>query len=361
MQIQNIALAFQTQGKPVHWQSFGQGHINQTLKVQTDTGNLYILQRINGYIFRQPEQLMENALAITTFLRKKGQKAGQVLHFIPTWEGQFLYIDDAGECWRMYDYIPGQSADHAESLEDFYRCGLAFGTFQMLLADFPAHTLHETIPNFHNTVERYAQFRASIGANASGRLAQVTTEVDFLLSLEDRAGTLQRMLEHGLLPLRVTHNDTKLNNLLFDDAGHPICILDLDTVMPGLSVMDFADAIRFGAATIPEDAPDWQNMTLDLDRFRAYARGFLEAAVTLTPTEVEMLPESVLIIALEQATRFLKDYLDGDVYYHIAYPEHNLVRARTQIQLAADVLQKMNEMNKIITEIYETIRKNRND
>ena len=350
---QHAALAFQTHGKPIQWVEFGQGHINLTLKVETDAGHPYILQRINHHVFRDPVGLMENLCAITAFLQEKNVCA---LHFIPTVDGGYFYQDPDGNYWRMYDFVPGVTLDNVECPEDFYRCGLGFGSFQMLLADFPAHTLHETIPCFHNTPHRYCQLKESIAADPVGRLAEVQPEVDFLLAHEQQAGTLQRMLDAGQLPLRVTHNDTKLSNILFDRENRPLCILDLDTVMPGLSAMDFADAIRSGAATATEDEPDTSKMALDLALFRSFATGFLEAATTLTPAEINILPLGALVITLEQAARFLKDYLDGDTYYRIAYPTHNLVRARAQIALAADMLLKMADMDCIITEIRRKTR-----
>ena len=352
MQILSFARAFPLQGAPVSYTQFGQGHINTTYKVTTDCGKAYILQQINQFVFRQPEKLMENAFAVTKYLQNLPGDH-MVLNFLPTLDGRLCHQDEDGQYWRMYHFIPGKTMERVENAEDFYRSGLGFGHFQMLLADFPAKTLHETIPNFHNTVDRYRQFHESIHADAAGRVQEVGSEIEYLLSMEDRAGSLQRQLEAGLLPLRVTHNDTKLSNLLFNEADEPICVLDLDTVMPGLSAMDFADAIRTGAATAAEDAQEISKMELDLHYFRAFAKGFLESASTLTKEEVHSLAEGALIITLEQAVRFLKDYLDGDVYYHIAYPTHNLVRARAQIKLAQDMTQKMQTMQEIILSIKE--------
>ena len=352
MQILSIARAFPIHGTPVSYTQFGQGHINSTFKVETDCGNAYILQQINQFVFRQPEKLMENAFAVTKYL-KNHPDGNTVLEFLPTVDGPLCYRDMTGEYWRMYHFIPGKTMERVENTEDLYRCGLGFGKFQMMLADFPADSLHETIPNFHNTVDRYRQFHDSIAADAAGRKQDVQVEIDYLLSMEDRAGALQRLLEAGKLPLRVTHNDTKLSNLLFNAEDQPICVLDLDTIMPGLSAMDFADAIRTGAATAAEDEPDTSKMGIDLHYFRAFAQGFLEKATTLTAEEINTLAEGALIITLEQAVRFLKDYLDGDVYYHIAYPTHNLIRARAQIKLAQDMVQKMQAMQEIVQSIKE--------
>ena len=343
------ACAFQINGNPIHWQEFGQGHINQTLKVTTDTGEEYILQRINQYVFHNPPQLMENACAITDFLRTKDPDPRHTLHFIPAKDGQDYFKDDCGEFWRMYRFVEGLSLDAPESDDDLYQGALAFGRFQMLLADFPAESLYDTIPNFHNTVDRFRLLREAVEKNTSGRLCNVAAELDYLFGHEELACTLQRMREDGQLPLRVTHNDTKLNNVLLDqNTREPLCVLDLDTVMPGLSLYDFGDSIRFGASVGGEAGQDTH---LDLHLFRVYTEGFLSAATNLTDKEVEMLPLSTFVITLELATRFLKDYLDGDLYFRTSHPEQNLERARTQIKLAADMLAKQEEMAKIVFEI----------
>jgi Ser/Thr protein kinase RdoA (MazF antagonist) len=248
--------------------------------------------------------------------------------------------------------------DAPETEEDFYQSALAFGRFQELLADFPAHTLYETIPEFHNTVDRYRQFNESVAIDPLGRVANIRDEIYYLKKQEEVAGTLQRMRESGELPLRVTHNDTKLNNVLLDRATRKsLCVLDLDTVMPGLSAYDFGDSIRFGAATAAEDEPDYEKMSLNLRLFEVYTKGFLEAAPALTDKEVEMLPMGALIMTLEVAVRFLKDYIDGDLYFKISYPEHNLIRARTQIRLAQDMQAKMQDMQRIVAEVSATVRK----
>ena len=352
MQITEIARQFPIQGLPVECKEFGQGHINLTYYIETDVQCQYILQRINQYVFRQPLQLMENVFAITEYLRKNPH-AGHVLQFLKTNNGCSCFRDPSGEYWRMYHFIPGQSMEQATCSDDLYKCGLGFGHFQKLLANFPADTLHETIANFHNTPQRYVQFRDSLQADVAGRKKDVSEEIQYLLSMEERVSSLQRMLDAGKLPLRVTHNDTKLNNLLFDADGQPICVLDLDTVMPGLAMMDFADAIRSGGSAAAEDEADLSKISLDLERFSSYAQGFLEYASTLTTAEVQLLAESALVITVEQAVRFLKDHLDGDVYFHIHYPGQNLIRARAQIKLAQDMQTKMDEMNQIIHKLWE--------
>ena len=357
MHIEKAAYAFRMNGTPVSCVVFGHGHINHTLKVTTDTGAEYVLQKINKYVFRDPVRLMANASAITEYLRKRIADPRLALHFIPTHKGLYYHRDRKGEFWRMYDFVGGFSLDTPESDEDFYQSALAFGRFQQLLSDFPADSLYETIPEFHNTIDRYNQFRASVETDPCGRAAQAREEIRFLLKREELGGTLQRMRENGELPLRVTHNDTKLNNVLLDrKTRQALCVLDLDTVMPGLSLYDFGDAIRFGAATAAEDEPDVEKMEMDLHLFEVYTRGYLEAAPSLTDKEVEMLPMGALIMTLEVATRFLKDYIDGDLYFKTAYPEHNLIRARTQIKLVADMQSKWDEMNRIVAEVAAQVR-----
>ena len=352
MQMEKAAYAFQLDGNPISCEVFGHGHINHTLKLTTDTGSEYILQRINTYVFKDPVRLMANVSSVTDFLRKKVDDSRLALHFLPTFDGNYYLVDEKGQYWRAYDFVGGFCLDTPESDEDFYQSALAFGRFQELLADFPAETLFETIPEFHNTIDRYRQFKDSVAADPMGRAAGVKAEIDFLLEREELGGTLQKMREDGLLPLRVTHNDTKLNNVLLDkNTRKSLCVLDLDTVMPGLSLYDFGDSIRFGAATAAEDEPDASKMSMDLHLFEVYTRGYLEAATTLTEREVAMLPMGALIMTLELATRFLKDYLDGDLYFKTDYPEHNLVRTRTQIKLVADMQSKWEDMNRIVAKV----------
>ena len=358
MQIEKSVFAFQLEGNPITCEEFGHGHINTTLKVTTDTGAEYVLQKINKYVFRNPIRLMANVSAVTEYLRQRVEDSRMALRFIPTHKGLYYHRDRKGEFWRMYEFVGGFCMDMPETEADFYESALAFGRFQEQLADFPANTLYETIPEFHNTIDRYQQFKASVEIDPCGRVNQAKEEIKFLLDREQLGGTLERMRQAGELPLRVTHNDTKLNNVLLDKKTRKsLCVLDLDTVMPGLSVYDFGDSIRFGAATAAEDEPDYEKMGLDLHLFQVYTKGYLEAATALTDKEVEMLPMGALIMTLELATRFLKDFIDGDLYFKTAYPEHNLVRARTQIALVADMQAKWNEMNQIVAEIAAQTRK----
>ena len=356
--MEKAVFAFQMNGNPVSCQPFGQGHINDTLKITTDTGDVYVLQRINTYVFRDPVGLMNNAGAVTDHIRMRVEDKRSALHFLTTEDGQFYHEDEKGQFWRMYDFVGGFCLDMPESDEDFYQSALAFGRFQQLLCDFPADTLVETIPEFHNTIDRYQAFRKAVEENPIGRLESAREEVEFLLQREERATQLQRMRLSGELPLRVTHNDTKLNNVLLDKKTRKsLCVLDLDTVMPGLSAYDFGDSIRFGAATAAEDEKDLSKMEMDLHMFEVYTKGFLEAATSLTDREVEMLPMGAYVMTVEVATRFLKDYLEGDLYFKTAYPEHNLVRARTQIKLAADMEKKMAQMEQIVANVAAQVRK----
>ena len=356
MSIETAITAFHCDGTPTSWHEFGQGHINTTLLVHTDTYHRYILQKINKYVFKEPEKVMENASAVTNFVRERSQDRHAALCYIPTHSGTYYFLDEEGEYWRMYEFVPGIGLEAPECDEDLYQCAKAFGKFQELLADFPSHTLHETIPMFHNTIDRYRQLKESIAADPVGRVATARRELDFLLEHEEIAGTLQRMLDDGKLPLRVTHNDTKFNNVLLDKDTHKcLCILDLDTVMPGLSLYDFGDAVRSSCATAAEDEPDLSKVSLDLHLFEVYTKGYLDAAPSLTHQEVDLLPTSVLVIALELASRFMKDYLDGDLYFKTKYPEHNLIRARNQLKLAADIEKKLPEMNQIVSAIRRKV------
>ncbi len=357
MQIERAAYAFRTDGEPVACEEMSQGHINQTLKITTDTGAEYVLQKINKYVFRNPIRLMSNVSSVTDYLSQRVDDPRLALHFIATHKGLYYHRDRKGEFWRMYDFVGGFCLDTPESEEDFYQSALAFGRFQHLLSDFPAESLYETIPEFHNTIDRYEQLKASIQLDPVRRVEDCREEIHYLLKQEKVAGTLQRMREAGELPLRVTHNDTKLNNVLLDrENRNSLCVLDLDTVMPGLSLYDFGDSIRFGAATAAEDEPDTEKMHLNLHLFEVYTKGYLEAAPSLTEKEVEMLPMGALVMTLELATRFLKDYIDGDLYFKTAYPEHNLIRARAQMALAIDMQDKWKEMNQIVTRVAGKVR-----
>ena len=352
MSILNAAFAFQCDGKPVSYEEFGSGHINNTYMIKTNTGTRYVLQHINKYVFRHPEEVMENVSAVTNYLLQQNGGTYTALHYMQTPQGLYYHLDCRGEYWRMYEFIPGICLNAPRMDEDLYQSALAFGQFQDLLKDFPAETLHESIPNFHNTIDRYQKFKTSVMVDAVGRRPTAAAEIAQLLSWENLACTLERQRAAGELPLRVTHNDTKLNNVLLNEFTHKaLCVLDLDTVMPGLSLYDFGDAIRFGASTAAEDETDLSKVGLDLHLFEVYAKGYLEAVPSLTDKEIEMLPIGAFVMTVEVAVRFLKDYLDGDLYFKIKRPDHNLIRARNQIALAADMERKLPQMANIIKEL----------
>jgi len=337
---------------------FGNGHINSTFLV-TDSSKQYILQRINTTVFTRPHEVMANIKGVTDHIRKKADLEGKdvkraTLDFklFPT--GNNYYDDSDGNCWRIYEFIDRTVAfDKVESAQDFYNCAYGFGIFQQQLADYPAETLHETIINFHNTPVRYENLMKAIAKNASGRADEVSAEIEFARKREDFCKILENARANGELPLRVTHNDTKLNNILFDEKTlEPVCVIDLDTVMPGYSVNDFGDSIRFGANTAVEDETDLSKVSLDLDLFRKYAEGFLKGCNgSLTQTELDLLPIGAIMMTLECGMRFLTDHIDGDVYFKIHRENHNLDRCRCQFALVADMERKLPQMNAIIKEL----------
>lgn len=343
---------FPTEGTPVKCEKIRSGHINQTYLITTDTGAKYILQWINQFVFPRVDALMNNMSAISAFLREHQKGKMAMISYIDTLDGHTHYDDGEGGCWRIYRFVDNSIClQHAESAEDFAESARAFGNFQYALNEFPAETLEETIVNFHNTVDRYRLFREAIAADSKSRLSQVDAEVNFALSREERACALHRMRERGELPVRATHNDTKINNVLLDaDTRKAICVIDLDTVMPGLSAYDFGDAIRFGASTAAEDELDLAKVTMDLELYRAFVRGYLEACPSLTEQEVQVLPLGAYTMTLECGMRFLTDYLNGDVYFSIDRENHNLDRCRTQFKLVADMEAHWDEMERIVEE-----------
>ena len=346
-----MALSFQLDGQPVLCSRYGNGHINTTFLLETELGARYILQKINQQVFRNVPALMNNIQAVTSHLWKKNPNTRGVLRLIPALSGEPYAVDAHGEYWRVYVFVQDSIClDKAETAEEFYESGVAFGQFQSLLSDFPAENLVETIPGFHDTISRYLRFHEVLHDDPHGLAREVRPEIDFLLKREDDAGAMVRMLKSGQLPLRVTHNDAKLNNVLLDKAtGKPLCVVDLDTVMPGLCGNDFGDSIRFGASTALEDEQDISRVSLSLQLFEIYARGFLRACgESLTPLELETLPLAAKLMTLECGLRFLTDYLEGNVYFRTHRPGHNLDRCRTQLTLVADMERKFHEMQGII-------------
>lgn len=352
-----IIQMFAVEGEPVLVAEYGSGHINRTQLVElSQNGQIsrYILQQINTQIFPDVEKLMENIVAVTSFLGKKIKEQGgepdrETLQVIRTKEGGSYYrIGD--EYYRMYQFVEGAvSFDAASQPGILYESGRAFGRFQQLLSDYPASTLHETIPDFHNTPKRFAAFCSAVDADVCGRAASVKEEIAFIKERESQMSALTGLLECGELPLRVVHNDTKLNNVLMDkDTGKSVCVIDLDTVMPGASAYDFGDAIRFGANTAAEDEPDVSKVSLDVGLYGQYVSGYLSGCGgSLTEKELEMLPMGAKLMTLECGMRFLTDYLSGDTYFRIHRERQNLDRCRTQLALVADMERKWEQISQL--------------
>ncbi len=356
----DIIRQFEFQGTPESLAPYGNGHINDTFLLKTREGEYtYILQRMNPTIFKAPELLMENICGITAFLRRKiiaegGDPERDTMNFLPAKDGKDYYMDEKGAYWRLCYFVRDTvSYERVMEPEHFYQSARAFGHFQKQLSDYPAHTLHETIPDFHNTPIRYERFEQAVSSDRMNRAEGVMDEIAFIRTRREFTHLLTDMQADGRLPLRVTHNDTKLNNVLFDKTtGEAVCVIDLDTVMPGLSVNDFGDSIRFGASTGAEDETDLSKVSCDMELFRLYAKGFLEeCGKSLTPNEIAMLPAAAKMMTLETGIRFLTDYLEGDTYFKIHRPGHNFDRCRTQLKLVADMEAKWDEMERIIADL----------
>lgn len=351
---------FQFKGVFHDFRKYGNGHINDTFLVRFIDENgkktKYILQRINSNVFKKPAEVMSNIIKVTEHLKKAieaydGDPERETLTVIKTKSEKGYYIDGYGFCWRAFIFITDSvSLDLPEDDNDFYQSAVAFGNFQRMLGDFPASELFETIPNFHNTPKRYENFLVSLEKNASGRKDTALEEIEFVNKRKDFMSLLEDSNKEGKLPLKVTHNDTKMNNVMLDkDTREPVCVVDLDTIMPGYSVNDFGDSIRFGASTAAEDEKDLSKVHFDIKLFETYTRGFLKGCGgTLTQGEIDLLPAGAKMMTLECGMRFLTDYIDGDTYFKTAYPEHNLVRCRTQFRLVEEMEQHWDEMQAIV-------------
>ncbi len=356
----NIINSFCFNGECIEKHSYGNGHINDTIiaifKDEDDKINKYILQRINKYVFKDPEALMENIVNITSYLKDEiiknhGDYKRETLNVIFCKDGKSFYIDENGEYYRAFEFIEGTvSYDRIEKLEDFYESGVILGKFHNLLKDFPAETLNETIKDFHNTKKRIENLKKAINEDAFDRVKLVKNEIDFALSKEDEMGILVDMQERGELPLKVTHNDTKLNNILIDKKTNKgICLIDLDTVMPGLLVNDFGESIRFGANTAAEDEKDLKKVSLNLELFETYLKGFLDGMGDgITENEIDMLCMGAKVMTYENGIRFLTDYLENDKYFKISREGHNLDRCRVQFKLIEEMDEKWDSMIKIV-------------
>lgn len=336
---------------------YGNGHINDTYLCSLPCD--FILQRINTDIFKDPDALMENIVNVTDHIKNKiiaynGDVMRETLCVIKTNEGKSYFKDTDGSCYRMYRFISDTlSIDKPEKCEHMFEAGKAFGKFQLLLDDFDASKLHETIPEFHTTPKRVEQLKKAIETNYQNRVETVKEEIEISLKYAKYSDVITSAIASGEVPLRVTHNDTKLNNILFDkDTLEGICVIDLDTVMPGSMLYDFGDALRFGASTGNEDETDLSKIEFDLDMFKAFSKGFLgETASCLTKKEIELLPLSALVMTYECGIRFLADYLNGDTYFKIHREHHNLDRARTQLKLVQDIEGKLDKMHEIIRNV----------
>ncbi len=347
-QLFHAAEQFSLLGKTLSITPYGNGHINGTYLLVT-TAKRYILQAVNTQVFPKPEQVMQNIEKVTDHLATKCPDPRRVLTLVRTNSGMPYYIDKQGNFFRVYVFVEDSVCiETPQSPNEFYQCALAFGEFQKQLTDFAADTLYETIPNFHNTPKRYLDFLNAVKNDCCGRAKDVQKEIEFICARADFYPTLLNAHSQGALPLRVTHNDTKCNNVLLDaQTRKGVCVIDLDTVMPGFSVTDFGDSIRFGANTAAEDEKDLSKVNLSMDLYTAYVQGFLQGCGgILSKIEVELLPEGAKMMTMECGMRFLADYLQGDTYFRTAYTEHNLVRCRTQLALTAAMEQNWDAMKK---------------
>ena len=359
-QIKHVLPWFEFEGTFSDVEELHSGNINNTYRLTfselTGKKNLYALQYINSYVFKDPEVVMCNMRLVCDHLRQSYVDDGvnpsrRMIELIPVKDNGVLHKDKSGGFWRAYHYIDGATAhDRVEVPSQFYEAGRGFGEFQRRLYDFPAEELAETIPNFHHTTKRFYAFVAALDRDLAGRVKELGPEIDFLFDRRKMMGEIVEKLDAGILPLRVTHNDTKINNVMIDDAtGKALCVIDLDTVMPGCVLYDFGDAIRFGASTAAEDEPDLSKISLDMELYTQFVRGFLsEVNGFLTETELKLLPLGAKVMTCELMMRFLTDYIDGDLYFKVKAPQHNLIRARAQMRLLEDMEAKYDDMCKVI-------------
>ena len=351
--IQQVCEAFRIKGTFVSYEELKVGNINKTYRVtyrqKEDTLKDFIVQRINTNVFKDPVAVMNNIDLVTEYMRDEAPEKN-VLHFHHTRDRKTYIFDEDGGFWRLFSYFNSTTYNLPENPEIVKNAGKAFGEFQMILGDFDASQLIETIPDFHNTRKRFEKMEADIAADPFGLVKDVQEEIDYILSVKDKACMLVDMLQKGELPLRVTHNDTKINNVLFEKGGtKALVVIDLDTVMPGLVAYDFGDAIRFAANFVDEDSKDYEHAGVNMEMYRAFAKGFLKrTARVLTENEVATLALGCFAITVEQVTRFLDDYIMGSTYFKTNYPEHNLVRTRCQAALAKDMEKKLPDMEEIV-------------
>lgn len=355
-----IGNKFKLAGEFYTYEVITMGNINSSYKVTyiENNGNLtpYLFQRVNTHVFKNPVEIMKNIDRVTGYINAKypGQRT---LHYYHTDEGLNYYVCDDNAFWRVVNFIDSVTFDASEDLNVIKATGKAFGQFQTQLSGFDGSVLYETIPDFHNTKKRLDTLFAHVEEDPCGRTAEVRAEIEYISSVREKAGDLSVRFANGELPKRVTHNDTKCNNVLFDRVTkEPIVVIDLDTIMPGMSMYDFGDAVRFIANTSVEDEPDVSRVYFDTAKFRAFSNGFIhETKDSLEPIEIENLVKATFSITIELAARFLDDYITGDKYFRCNYPKHNLVRTRCQLALAKDIERKWDELSWIVSDIVESI------
>ena len=351
--------SFKTEGSCTYCEKYGNGHINDTFLVKCDKDGAeirYILQRMNREVFKEPELLMKNIEQVTDFLKEKIKERGgdpkrETLNLVYAKDGKSYVKDSIGSYWRMYEFITDAvSLEQVRNADDFYQSAVTFGKFQGLMSSFDATKLIETIPDFHNTPKRYKAFEKAVEEDICNRAESAKEEIEFFKAHKEDMEYCANALKEGKIPLRVTHNDTKLNNIMLDkETGKGLCVIDLDTVMPGLSIFDFGDSIRFGANTAAEDEKDLSKVSLSIDLFDIYAKGYIEGSGgSLTENEIRLMPYGAKTMTLECGMRFLTDYLEGDTYFMVHREGHNLDRARTQIELVKDMERKWDKIKAVI-------------
>ena len=362
--ILDVCRVFNIRGEYRNFEVINSGHINTTYCVYFfRNGEIkdYILQKVNTYVFKNPIEVMENISSVTEYIRAKIKSTGvtakrSVLHYSTTEEGEYYTFMPNGEFWRCCRFIDDSiSFEQTDDLTIIEESGKAFGAFQMYLIDYPVKKLHIVIPHFHNTINRYNDLRIAVQENAAGRLDEVRDVLDGYLQLEDLATKTYRLQKQGVLPLRVTHNDTKTSNVLFDkQTKRFLSVIDLDTVMPGLVAFDFGDAIRVAASTVGEDEKDLSKVAIDLEKYEAFTRGFVgQVKDVITTAELQSLALGALAMTAECGARFLTDYLNGDKYFRIHYPDQNLARARCHLALSQDIVKKLDTMQAIVEQYGE--------
>lgn len=350
MNLQNVLNAFNIKHNIA---PYGNGHINDTF---CSDPTKYIIQRINTKIFTNPDELMENIENVTLFLKEKivalgGDPDRETLTVIKTIDGENCYKYNDDYVYRVYTFIDNtKTVENDKTVEDLYNAGKGFGRFQQMLADFPVEKLHETIKDFHNTPKRVEALKTAIAEDKAGRVKSVQSEIEFALKNAEFASMVVDLMAKGEVLPRVTHNDTKINNILFDnETGEAIAVIDLDTVMPGSMLYDFGDALRMGASTGAEDETDLGKVSVDRECFKCFAKGYLEETKdVLTPMEIELLPFSMKLMTYECGIRFLTDYLNGDTYFKIHREHHNLDRARNQFKLVAELNEIEDELKAVV-------------